>query len=71
MIYNEREDLTKEIKSALKGRKINVVQLGDLFGVAQASIWRTVNQSDISIGQLKRICDELDADLEINIKLRE
>lgn len=71
MIYNEREDLTKEIKSALKGRGLNIVRLADLLGVIQQSAQRTVTKSDISIGQLKRICDELDADLEINIKLRE
>jgi len=71
MIYKEREDLTKEIKSALKGRGLNIVRLADLLGVIQQSAQRTVTKSDISIGMLKRICDELDADLEISIKLRD
>ena len=70
MTIIEREDLTLEIKRALKDRGLNVVRLGDLMGVAQSSAQRSVTKSDLSVGQLLKICEALDADLEINIKLR-
>ena len=71
MIIENREYLAFEIKKALKARGLNVVRLGDLMNVSQQSISRTVNRSDISVNQLLKICEALDADLDISIKLRD
>lgn len=71
MTIKERSDLTAEIKSALKARGIGVSQLADLVGVAQPSMSRTITKRGAWVSELLKICEALDADLEINIKLRD
>lgn len=71
MIIGKREDLTAEIKSALKARGLNVLRLGDLLNVSQPSVSRSVNRSDLALSDLLKICEALDADLDISIKLRD
>ena len=71
MTIKERSDLTAEIKGALKGRGIGVSQLADLVGVMQPSMSRTITKSGAWVSELLKICEALDADLEINIKLRD
>lgn len=70
MIIETREDLTKEIKAALKQRGLNVTGLARLLGVFQQSAARTVARSDIAVSDLLRIADAINARLDISFKDR-
>ena len=71
MTIKERSDLTEEIKGALKERGVGVSQLAEKLGVLQPSMSRTIRRSGAWVSELLKICEAIDADLEISIKLRD
>lgn len=66
--YNDNEQMKELINTIIKDNGIKKTFIADNLNISRSNLNSLLNKKNITLDDLKKICDVLDYEIEINIK---